>query len=184
MGTHHQSKEQATRHTQKMESSMLNITYRDRKLNIWVSGKTKVMDVIVQVRRRKWTWAGHVNRIRYSRWILRIITWKASETVERRTRRLLGMCIWHSIVQDRQMWKQHAEAFAQPRDTGRSVFYFSTSISSLPYSELCMAFRCFCIFPIKPRSSRLLLSVQISNYALYIQSTFSCSSWNDIRSIP
>ena len=27
------------------------------------------------------------------------------------------MCnIWQRIVQDRQMWKQHAEAFAQPRD--------------------------------------------------------------------
>ena len=25
--------------------------------------------------------------------------------------------IWQRILQDRQMWKQHAEAFAQPRDT-------------------------------------------------------------------
>ena len=49
----------------KMERSMLNITYRDRKTNVWVREKTKeVTDVIEQVRRRKWTWAGHVSRIR------------------------------------------------------------------------------------------------------------------------
>ena len=37
----------------KMERSMLNITYRDRKTNIWVREKTKVIDMIEQVRRRK-----------------------------------------------------------------------------------------------------------------------------------
>ena len=37
----------------KMERSVLNITYRDTKTNIWVREKTKVTDVIEQVRRRK-----------------------------------------------------------------------------------------------------------------------------------
>ena len=77
---------------------MLNITYRDRKTNIWVREKTKFTDVIELVKRRKWTWAGHVSRIRDNRWTLRIITWKpyerkrqrkAGEKLERRTRRLL-----------------------------------------------------------------------------------------------
>ncbi len=36
----------------KMERSMLNITYRDRKTSIWVREKTKVTDVIEQVSRR------------------------------------------------------------------------------------------------------------------------------------
>ena len=48
----------------KMERSMLNITYPDRKTNIRVREKTQVIDVIEQVRRWKWTWAGHVSRIR------------------------------------------------------------------------------------------------------------------------
>ena len=34
---------------------------------------------------------------------------------ERRTRRLLEG--YHLTKQDRQMWKHHAEAFAQPQDT-------------------------------------------------------------------
>ena len=43
----------------KIESSMLKITYLDRKTNIWVREKIQVIDVIEQVRRQKWSWAGH-----------------------------------------------------------------------------------------------------------------------------
>ena len=39
----------------KMERSMLNITYWDRKTNIWVREKTKVTAVIEKVKRQKWT---------------------------------------------------------------------------------------------------------------------------------
>ena len=63
----------------RMEKSMLNITYRNRKANIWVRAKTKATDVIEQVRIRKWTWAGHVSRIRDNRRTLRIITGKPYE---------------------------------------------------------------------------------------------------------
>ena len=68
----------------KMERSMLNSTYLARKTNIWVKENTKVTDVIEQVRRRKWTWAEHVSRIRDNRWALRITTWK---TLERKSPR-------------------------------------------------------------------------------------------------
>ena len=59
-----------------MERSMLNIPYRDRKTNIRVGEKSKVTDMIEQVRRRKWTWAGHVSKIRGNRWTLRITSWQ------------------------------------------------------------------------------------------------------------
>ncbi|KAK2170774.1 hypothetical protein NP493_1143g01010 [Ridgeia piscesae] len=59
-----------------MERSMLNVTYRNRKANTWVRDKTKLTDVIEKVRRRKWTCAGHVSRIRDNRWTLRVTTWK------------------------------------------------------------------------------------------------------------
>jgi hypothetical protein len=63
-----------------MERSMLNITYLDRKINIWVKEKTKITDVIEEIRRRrKWTWARHVSRIRTNRWTLRITIWKPHE---------------------------------------------------------------------------------------------------------
>ena len=41
----------------KMERSMLNITYKDRKTNIWVRERTKVIDIISNVRKIKWSWA-------------------------------------------------------------------------------------------------------------------------------
>ena len=41
MGTRHSSREQT-----KMERSILNFTYRDRKTNIWIREKIKVKDVM------------------------------------------------------------------------------------------------------------------------------------------
>ncbi len=39
----------------KMERSMLNITYKDRRTNIWVREMTKVIDIINTVRKMKWS---------------------------------------------------------------------------------------------------------------------------------
>ena len=41
----------------KMERSMLNITYKDRKTNVCVRERTKVIDIINTVRKMKWSWA-------------------------------------------------------------------------------------------------------------------------------
>ena len=54
-----QSKNRLSAAQTKMERFVKH-TYPDRKKNIWVREKTKVTDVIEQVRKRKWTWAGHV----------------------------------------------------------------------------------------------------------------------------
>ena len=106
----------------KTERSILNITYRDRKTNIRVREKTKVTDVIEQVG----SGPGHVNRIRDNRWTLRITNWKTSKMKRPRGRPARRWrdepddywkgTIWQRIAQDRQTWKQHAEASAQPRD--------------------------------------------------------------------
>ena len=124
--TTHAKNKLATAQT-KMERSMLNITYRERKTSICVREKTKVTDVIEQVRRWKWTWAGKVSRIQDNRWTLHTTTWKSYKRkgprrrLARRWRDELDNywkgTIWQRIAQDRQMWKQHAEAFAQPWDT-------------------------------------------------------------------
>ena len=60
----------------KMERSMLNITHKDRKTNIWVREKTKVIDIISNVRKMKWSWAGHINRVKNDRWTTRVTTWR------------------------------------------------------------------------------------------------------------
>ena len=60
---------------------MLNIEYKDRKTNIWVRERTKLIDIInidinSKVRKMKWSWAGHVNRLKYDRWTSRVTTWR------------------------------------------------------------------------------------------------------------
>ena len=45
----------------KMERCMLNITYKDRRTNIWVRERTKVIHIINTVRKMKWSWAVHIN---------------------------------------------------------------------------------------------------------------------------
>ena len=44
----------------KMERSMLNITYKDRRTNIWVRERTKLINIIYTVRKMKCSWAGHI----------------------------------------------------------------------------------------------------------------------------
>ncbi len=112
------SKEQASSRTSKDGKEYAKHHIPEQK-KIRVREKTKITDVNEQVRRSKWTWAGHVNRIRDD-WKLRIATWKPHEK-KRRWRNELDDywkgTIWQRIALHRQMWKQHAEPFAQPRDT-------------------------------------------------------------------
>ena len=47
-----------------MERSILNTTFKDRKINIWFRERRKVIDVKNNVRQMKWFWAGHINRLK------------------------------------------------------------------------------------------------------------------------
>ena len=99
----------------KTKRSMFHITYQDQKINIWVREMIQVADVMEQVRRRKWTWAGYVSWIRNNRRTLRVTTWKPNERKRPRGRPARRWrdelddywkdTIWQRIAQDRQMWK-------------------------------------------------------------------------------
>ena len=51
-------------------------TYRDRKTNIWVWERTNVIDIISNVRKIKWSWAGHIKHLKDDRWTSRVTTWR------------------------------------------------------------------------------------------------------------
>ena len=57
----------------------LKITYCDGKTNIRMKEKTKVKDVILQVRIHKRSWVGQVSRIQDDRWIAFITGWRLYE---------------------------------------------------------------------------------------------------------
>ena len=50
-----------------MEKSMLNTTHKYRRTNIWVRERTTLIDIIYTVRKMKWSWAGHINRLKDDR---------------------------------------------------------------------------------------------------------------------
>ena len=75
----------AAAHT-KMERSMLDITYKDRKTNIWVRERAKVICIINTIRQMKWSWAGHINRLKDVRWTSRVTTWRPYDKKRRQGR--------------------------------------------------------------------------------------------------
>ena len=95
----------------KMERSMLNITYKDRKTNIWVRERTKVIDIINTVRKMKWSWAGNINRLKDDRW-------RPYDKKSRQGRsgkrwrddldKYWSDMIWQRTAQDRLTWRRHA----------------------------------------------------------------------------
>ena len=102
-------------------------TYKDRNTNIWVTERTKVIDVISNVSKMIWSWAGHINRLKDDRWTSRVTTWRQYDKKIRQGRpakrwrddldKYWSDTIWQKIAQYRLTWRPHAEAFAQPRDT-------------------------------------------------------------------
>ena len=123
MDTHQPSKAQASSRTNKYGKEYVNHHIPGHNTNIWVREKTK----ITKVGRRKWSQAERVSRIRGNRWARRITTWKAYERKIHRgrpARRWIEEVndywkgsVWQRIAHDRQIWKQHAEAFTQSLDT-------------------------------------------------------------------
>ena len=118
-----------------MERSMLNITYKDRRTNIWVRERTKLIDIIYTVRKKmKWCWAGHINRLTDDRWTSRVTTWRPYDKKIRQGRpakrwrddldKYWSDTIWQRTAQDRVIWRRHAEAFAQPRDTTAALWWW------------------------------------------------------------
>jgi len=58
-----------------MELNLLNITYKDRRTNNWVTEQTKVMDIMEIIINRKWTWAGHISRRTDNRYSAALTVW-------------------------------------------------------------------------------------------------------------
>ena len=60
----------------KMERSMLGIKWEERKTNNWVRNKSKVQDIVEAIKKRKWTWTGHISRMTDNRWTVQLTDWR------------------------------------------------------------------------------------------------------------
>ncbi len=111
----------------KMERVMLNITYKQRNTNIWVRERTKVR--YNQQCEKNEMVPGRAHQPPQRRQM--DLVCRRLETIYDKKRRQGRLAkrwrddldkywsdtIWQRTAQDRVIWRRHAEAFAQPRDT-------------------------------------------------------------------
>ena len=103
-----------------MERIMLGITWRDKKRASWIRDQTKVEDILTTIKKRKWSWAGHIYRREDNRWTTRATEWDPRDGIRGRgrqrtrwrdeIRRFAGVG-WNRLTSDRSGWKSLGEAF-------------------------------------------------------------------------
>ena len=105
-----------------MERNMLGITLRDKIRNTEIRRKTNIRDIVEEVAKMKWRWAGHVARYDDNRWTRRILEWRPRETVRSVGRpqkrweddiRVVAGKQWMRLARDRERWKQLGETYIQ-----------------------------------------------------------------------
>ena len=123
-----EKKLQVTQNT--MERTMLNLSLRDRVSILKIKKKfRKNINIVHQVRRLKWDWAGHVSRMTDGRWTHKISFWQP--TGKRRPGRqkarwedninkFTGTKLYHRLAADRTEWSRLREAYAQNQGFVRS----------------------------------------------------------------
>lgn len=91
------------------------------KRNEWVRRQTGVRDVVMEIKKAKWRWAGHVIRRTDDRWTERLTSWYPREGKRKRGHPLTR---WHDEIKkfdknwrrsalDRELWRGMGEAFTQ-----------------------------------------------------------------------
>ena len=103
-----------------MERKILGLTLRDRKRAVWIREQTGIADILVDIKRKKWSWAGHVMRRMDNRWTIRVTEWIPREGKRSRGRqktrwgdevRKFAGASWNQLAQDRGNWRSQGEAF-------------------------------------------------------------------------
>ena len=105
----------------KMERSLLNIKLVEKVSNEELRRKTNFMDVVEVCKKKKWKWAGHVQRMKNDRW-----TKRATERYPRNYKRRKGRqkqrwsddirsvagSLWGRVAQDREKWAELLQEYA------------------------------------------------------------------------
>lgn len=105
-----------------MERNMLGVSLRDKIRNTELRRRTKVRDIVEEVAKMKWRWAGHIARYDDNRWTRRVLEWKPRETKRNLGRpqkrwvddiRAVAGRQWMRLARDRERWKQLGETYIQ-----------------------------------------------------------------------
>ena len=63
----------------RMERRLAGTTLRDRRTNEWLRGVTKVVDVVDEAQKRKWSYAW-MGRMGQERWLSALLQWRPGTT--------------------------------------------------------------------------------------------------------
>ncbi len=83
-------------------------------------GAEKVEDILVTIKNKKWTWAGHIMRRRDNRWTTRVTEWQPMNGRRNQGRhrvrwrdeiRAFAGTSWSSLTSDRERWRMLEKAF-------------------------------------------------------------------------
>ena len=103
-----------------MERILIGVTRRDRVRNQDLRNKTRVKDILQEIKSKKWRWAGHLARRKDDRWTHKLTDWTPRAHTRSRGRqckrwideiREYGGITWTRTAQDRAKWKIDEEAF-------------------------------------------------------------------------
>ena len=103
-----------------MERIMLGVSLRDRKRATWIRDQTRVDDIIMCIKKKKWQWAGHVCRRQDRRWTKITTDWEITDATRPKGRpmtrwsdeiRKFGGKHWKQKTDDRVNWRQLGEAY-------------------------------------------------------------------------
>ena len=87
---------------------------------MWIREQTGIADILFDIKRTKWSWAGHVMRRMDNRWTIRVTEWIPREGKHSRGRqktrwgdevRKFAGASWNTLAQDRGNWRSQGEAF-------------------------------------------------------------------------
>ena len=106
----------------------------------------------------KWSWAGHIDRIKDDRSTWRVTTWRPYDKTRRQGRpaerwrydldTYWSDTIWQRTAPARVTWRRLAEAFAQPRDTrlpnnnNKCVFMTCVCVRVCVFMCICVCVMC------------------------------------------
>ncbi len=97
-----------------MERKMLGITWRGRKRATGIREQTKVEDILMTIKKKKWSWAGHIMRRTDNRWTKTVTEWQPRNSKRSQGRQRIRwrdeMAAfaggrWSSLTSDRERWK-------------------------------------------------------------------------------
>ncbi|GBP51431.1 hypothetical protein EVAR_37267_1 [Eumeta japonica] len=99
-----------------MERSMLNIRLQDQWTTAKIRKRTKVRDVLKNIRKLKWNWNGHIMRTNKEKWTKDVV-----KRYSRNGKRKRGGQMkrweddlpkgWRRSTRDREKWKKLGEAY-------------------------------------------------------------------------